>query len=99
MFADKPGYLPCRSNHIIFVVERVIEVEKTSITLFCFTNILNPIQSDRKVQNMKEKLVTAIVDMQEEEALQLTQELLDAGEDPMVAPELVAKPLLPASRQ
>ena len=34
---------------------------------------------------MKEKLVAAIADMQEEEALRLTQELLDAGEDPMVA--------------
>jgi methanogenic corrinoid protein MtbC1 len=34
---------------------------------------------------MKEKLVDAIANMQEEEAIQLTQELLDAGEDPMLA--------------
>lgn len=34
---------------------------------------------------MKEELVTAIADMQEEEALRLTQELLDTGQDPMVA--------------
>ena len=36
---------------------------------------------------MKEELVTAIADMEEEEALRLAQELLDAGEDPMVALE------------
>ena len=34
---------------------------------------------------MKEKLVDAIADMREEEALQLTQELLDAGENPQLA--------------
>jgi 5-methyltetrahydrofolate--homocysteine methyltransferase len=34
---------------------------------------------------MKEKLVNAIADMREEEALQLTQELLDAGENPQLA--------------
>ncbi len=34
---------------------------------------------------MKEKLVAAIADMREEEALQLTRDLLDAGEDPKVA--------------
>jgi methanogenic corrinoid protein MtbC1 len=33
---------------------------------------------------MKEKLVSAIADMREEEALQLAQEMLDAGEDPQV---------------
>jgi methanogenic corrinoid protein MtbC1 len=34
---------------------------------------------------MKEKLIDAIADMREEEALQLTQEMLDAGEDPQLA--------------
>ena len=34
---------------------------------------------------MKEKLVDAIANMREEEALQLAQELLDAGEDPQLA--------------
>ncbi len=34
---------------------------------------------------MKEKLVDAIANMRESEALQLTQELLDGGEDPMLA--------------
>ena len=34
---------------------------------------------------MKEKLVDAIANMREEEAIQLTQELLDAGEDPQLA--------------
>lgn len=33
---------------------------------------------------MKDQLVNAIAEMQEEEALQLTQEMLDAGEDPQV---------------
>lgn len=33
---------------------------------------------------MKEQLVEAIANMQEEEALQLAQEMLDAGEDPQV---------------
>jgi 5-methyltetrahydrofolate--homocysteine methyltransferase len=33
---------------------------------------------------MKDKLVAAIADMQEEEALQLAQAMLDAGEDPQV---------------
>jgi methanogenic corrinoid protein MtbC1 len=31
---------------------------------------------------MKEQLVSAIADMREEEALQLAQQMLDAGEDP-----------------
>ncbi len=34
---------------------------------------------------MKEKLIDAIANMREEEAIQLTQELLDAGEDPQIA--------------
>jgi 5-methyltetrahydrofolate--homocysteine methyltransferase len=34
---------------------------------------------------MKEKLINAIADMREEEALQLAQEMLDAGEDPQLA--------------
>jgi methanogenic corrinoid protein MtbC1 len=34
---------------------------------------------------MKEKLVDAIANMREDEALQLTQQLLDAGEDPRLA--------------
>jgi len=34
---------------------------------------------------MKENLVDAIANMREEEAIQLTQELLDAGEDPQIA--------------
>lgn len=34
---------------------------------------------------MKEKLVDAIANMREEEALQLAQEILDAGEDPQLA--------------
>ena len=36
---------------------------------------------------MKEKLIDAIANMREEEALQLAQELLDAGEDPQLALE------------
>lgn len=34
---------------------------------------------------MKEKLIDAIANMREDEALQLAQELLDAGKDPMLA--------------
>ncbi len=33
---------------------------------------------------MKERLVTAIADMQEEEAIRLTREMLDAGTDPQI---------------
>jgi 5-methyltetrahydrofolate--homocysteine methyltransferase len=36
---------------------------------------------------MKEKLIDAIANMREEEALQLAQELLDSGEDPQLALE------------